>query len=149
MIARSGFTRALGAALTTHGAATLVTEPLRQRASRMAERGFAPGLPHAVLVPLLEVASGSLLPRTGAVGAAAAAAGTALGAVRSGADLEDHMLTTGTAAAAGLTIAGLTAAVRATRGRPRAGLLAVIGSVVVFELVRRRRVLRRRVLRAR
>lgn len=144
MIARSRITSAVGTALTAHGTATLVTEPLRQRAIRLADRGFAPGLPHAVLVPLLEVASGTLLPRTGVVGAAAAAAVTALGAVRVGADVEDRTVTTGTAAAAGLTVAGLGAAVRATRGRARAGLLAVIGTVVVFELVRRRRVLRAR-----
>ncbi|MDN4647298.1 hypothetical protein [Curtobacterium sp. PsM8] len=144
MIACSRITRAVGTALTAHGAATFVADPLRQRAGRMADRGFAPGVPHAVLVPLLEVASGTLLPRTGRVGAAAAAAATALGAVRVGADVEDRTVTTGTAAAAGLTVAGLGAAVRATRGRARAGLLAVIGTVVVFELVRRRRVLRAR-----
>lgn len=144
MIACSRITRAVGAALTAHGTAALVTEPLGQRASRMTERGFAPGLPHAVLVPLLEVASGTLLPRTGVVGAAAAAAATALGAVRVGADVEDRTVTTGTAAAVGLTVAGLSAAVRATRGGSRVGLLAVIGTVVVFELVRRRRVLRAR-----
>lgn len=144
MIARSRITSAAGTALTAHGTAALVTEPLRQRAIRLADRGFAPGLPHAVLVPLLEVASGTLLPRTGMVGAAAAAAATALGAVRVGADVEDRTVTTGTAAAAGLTVAGLSAAVRATRGGSRVGLLAVIGTVVVFELVRRRRVLRAR-----
>ncbi|NII39793.1 hypothetical protein E9228_000412 [Curtobacterium flaccumfaciens] len=144
MIARSRTTHAAGTALTAHGTATLVADPLPQRASRMADRGFAPGVPHAVLVPLLEVVSGTLLPRTGLVGAAAAAAATALGAVRVGADIEDRTVTTGTAAAAGLTVAGLSAGVRATRGRSRAGLLAVIATVVVFELVRRRRVLRTR-----
>lgn len=144
MIACSRITSAIGTALTAHGTAALVTEPLGQRARRLADRGFAPGVPHAILVPLLEVASGTLLPRTGVVGAAAAAAATALGAVRVGADVEDRTVTTGTAAAAGLTVAGLGAAVRATRGRARAGLLAVIGTVVVFELVRRRRVLRAR-----
>ena len=142
MIAHSRTTGAVGAALTAHGAATLVAQPLGRRAGRMAERGFAPGLPHAVLVPLLEIASGSLLPRGGVVGGAAAAAATALGAVRVGADVEDRTVTTDTAAAAGLAIAGLTAAVRATRGRSRAGLLAVVVTVVVFELVRRRRVFR-------
>jgi len=144
MIARSRTTSAVGAALTAHGTAALVTEPLGQRARRLADRGFAPGVPHAILVPLLEVVSGTLLPRTGVVGAAAAAAATALGAVRVGADVEDHTVTTGTAAAVGLTVAGLSAVVRATRGRSRAGLLALIGTVIVFELVRRRRVLRTR-----
>jgi hypothetical protein len=108
----------------------------------MADRGFAPGLPHAVLVPLLELSSGALLGRTGLVGTAAAAAATALGAVRVAVDVEDGMTTAGTAAATGLTIAGLTAAVRSTRRRGRVGLVAAIGAVVVFELVRRRRVLR-------
>lgn len=144
MIARSRITSAVGAALTAHGTAALVSEPLGQRARRLADRGFAPGVPHAILVPLLEVVSGTLLPRTGVVGTAAAAAATALGAVRVGADVEDRTVSTGTAAAVGLTVAGLSAVVRATRGRSRAGLLAVISSVIVFELVRRRRVLRAR-----
>ncbi|WIB12688.1 hypothetical protein [Curtobacterium sp. MCPF17_052] len=92
--------------------------------------------------PLLEIATGPLLGRAGVVGPAAAAAATALGAVRVGTDLEDSAVGGGTAAAAGLTIAGLAAVVRSTRGRPRAGLLGAIGAVVVFELVRRHRVLR-------
>ncbi|WP_146242505.1 MULTISPECIES: hypothetical protein [unclassified Curtobacterium] len=142
MIARSKITSAIGTCLTAHGAAALVSQPLGARARRMADRGFVPGVPHAVLVPLLEIATGPLLGRAGVVGPAAAAAATALGAVRVGTDLEDSAVGGGTAAAAGLTIAGLAAVVRSTRGRPRAGLLGAIGAVVVFELVRRHRVLR-------
>jgi hypothetical protein len=139
MIARSTTTSAVGIALAAHGSATLLTRPLPERARRMAARGFAPGLPHAVLVPLLEVAAGSFLGRPGVVGTLAAAGAAALGAVRVGTDLDDRRVTVGTAAAAGLALVG-TAAVR--RGRSHTVLSAAVGVIVGFEVLRRRRVLR-------
>lgn len=134
-------TRVAGALLAAHGAGTLLVDPLRQRARRMQAHGYAPGLPHAVLVPLLELAAGTAMTRTGVPALLGAAAATALGAVRTGADLDDRTRTAGTVAAAGLTAAGAGAVITATRGRARSSFLVVIGSVVAFELIRRRRVL--------
>lgn len=119
-----------------------MTRPLPVQAHRMQERGFVPGLPHAVLVPLLEIAAGATLARsrrrstTAAAAAAAAAAATALGAVRTGIDLEDRTITVGTVAAAALAVSGATAVARAHR----VGLLVGTGALVVFELTRRRRI---------
>ncbi|WP_159572856.1 MULTISPECIES: hypothetical protein [unclassified Curtobacterium] len=129
--------RSAGMLLALHGAGTSMTRPLPVRAHRMQERGFVPGLPHALLVPLLEIAAGATL----AQGArpwttAAAAAATALGAVRTGLDLEDRTVTVGTVAAAALAVSGATAVARAHR----VGLLAATGAVIVFELTRRRRI---------
>ncbi|QZQ55732.1 hypothetical protein KZI27_02360 [Curtobacterium sp. TC1] len=136
-------TRTAGILLALHGAGTSTTRPLRVRAHRMVERGFAPGLPHAVLVPLLEIAAGTALARSQrrsttavAAAAAAAAAATALGAVRTGIDLEDRTVTVGTVAAAALAVSGATAVARAHR----VGLLVGTGALVVFELTRRRRI---------
>lgn len=119
-----------------------MTRPLRVRAHRMQERGFVPGLPHAVLVPLLEIAAGATLARSRrrSTTAAAAAAATALGAVRSGIDLEDRTVTVRTVAAAALAVTGATVAATATRGPARVGLLTATGAVIVFELTRRRRI---------
>lgn len=120
-----------------------MTRPLRVRAHRMQERGFVPGPPHAVLVPLLEIAAGATLARSrrrSTTAAAAAAAATALGAVRTGIDHEDRTVTVGTVAAAALAVTGVTVAATATRGPARAGLLAATGAVIVFELTRRRRI---------
>lgn len=119
-----------------------MTRPLRVRAHRMQERGFVPGLPHAVLVPLLEIAAGATLARSRrrSSTAAAAAAATALGAVRSGIDLEDRTVTVRTVAAAALAVTGVTVAATATRGPARVGLLTATGAVIVFELTRRRRI---------
>lgn len=174
MIAPVTTSRTTGIALAVHGAASILTRPVGDRARGMADRGFTPGLPHAVLVPALEIVVGSVLGTTAptparggqqsrgtqrrratrssstargirrAAAAAAAAATTALAAVRVGADLDDRSVTAGTVAAAAVTWAGASAAVAQTRGRARAGLLAAVGTVVVFELVRRRRVLRAR-----
>ena len=116
-----------------------MTRPLRVRAHRMQERGFAPGLPHAVLVPLLEIAAGTALARSrrrSTTAVAAAAAATALGAVRTGIDLEDRTVTVGTVAAAALAVSGATVVASAHR----VGLLAATGAVIVFELTRRRRI---------
>lgn len=120
-----------------------MTRPLRVRAHRMQERGFAPGLPHAVLVPVLEIAAGAALARgrrRSTTAVAAAAAATALGAVRTGIDLEDRTVTVGTVGAAALAVTGATVAATATRGPARIGLLAATGAVIVFELTRRRRI---------
>lgn len=119
-----------------------MTRPLRVRAHRMQERGFVPGLPHAVLVPLLEIAAGATLARSRrrSTTAAAAAAATALGAVRSGIDLEDRTVTVRTVAAAALAVTGATVAATAIRGPARVGLLTATGAVIVFELTRRRRI---------
>lgn len=172
MIAPVTTSRTTGIALAVHGAASILTRPVGDRARGMADRGFTPGLPHAVLVPALEIVVGSVLGTTAPTparggqqrrgtqrrratrssstargirrAAAAAAATTALAAVRVGADLDDRSVTAGTVAAAAMTWAGASAAVAQTRGRARAGLLAAVGAVVVFELVRRRRVLRAR-----
>lgn len=176
MIAPVTTSRTTGIALAVHGAASILTRPVGDRARGMADRGFTPGLPHAVLVPALEIVAGSVLGttaptparggqqsrgtqrrratrssstargirRAAAAAAAAAAATTALAAVRVGADLDDRSVTAGTVAAAAVTWAGASATVARTRGRARAGLLAAVGAVVVFELVRRRRVLRAR-----
>lgn len=172
MIAPVTTSRTTGIALAVHGAASILTRPVGDRARGMADRGFTPGLPHAVLVPALEIVVGSVLGTTAPTparggqqsrgtqrrratrssstargvrrAAAAAAATTALAAVRVGADLDDRSVTAGTVAAAAVTWAGASAAVAQTRGRARAGLLAAVGVVVVFELVRRRRVLRAR-----
>ncbi|WP_263054841.1 hypothetical protein [Curtobacterium sp. RIT-PI-V] len=114
-----------------------MTQPLPVRAHRMRERGFVPGLPHALLVPLLEIAAGATLARGARPWTtAAAAAATALGAVRTGIDLEDRTVTVGTVAAAALAVSGATAVARAHR----VGLLAATGAVIVFELTRRRRI---------
>lgn len=132
-------TRTAGILLALHGAGTSTTRPLRVRAHRMVERGFAPGLPHSVLVPLLEIAAGTALARSqrrSTTAVAAAAAATALGAVRTGIDLEDRTVTAGTVAAATLAVSGATAVARAHR----VGLLAATGAVIVFELTRRRRI---------
>lgn len=175
MIAPVTTSRTTGIALAVHGAASILTRPVGGRARVMADRGFTPGLPHAVLVPALEIVAGSVLGTTvptpapggqqsrgtqrrratrssstargvrrAAAAAAAAAATTALAAVRVGADLDDRSVTAGTVAAAAMTWAGASATVAQTRGRARAGLVAAVGVVVVFELVRRRRVLRAR-----
>ncbi|WP_420362162.1 hypothetical protein AABM26_10400 [Curtobacterium aetherium] len=172
MIAPVTTSRTTGIALAVHGAASILTRPVGDRARGMADRGFTPGLPHAVLVPALEIVAGSVLgttlptPAGGSQqsrgtqrrratrssstargirrAAAAAAATTALAAVRVGADLDDRSVTAGTVAAAAVTWAGASAAVAQTRGRARAVLLTAVGAVVVFELVRRRRVLRAR-----
>jgi len=131
--------RTAGILLALHGAGTSTTRPLRVRAHRMVERGFAPGLPHALLVPLLEIAAGATLARgarPSTTAAAAAAAATALGAVRTGIDLEDRTVTVGTVAAAALAVSGATAVARAHR----VGLLVGTGALVVFELTRRRRI---------
>lgn len=131
--------RVAGILLALHGAGTTTTRPLRVRAHRMVERGFAPGLPHALLVPLLEIAAGATLARgarRSTTAAAAAAAATALGAVRTGIDLEDRTITAGTVAAAALAVSGATAVARAHR----VGLLVGTGALVVFELARRRRI---------
>lgn len=172
MIAPVTTSRMTGIALAVHGAASILIRPVGDRARGMAGRGFAPGLPHAILVPALEIIAGSVLGTTAPTparggqqsrgtqrrratrssstargvrrAAAAAAATTALAAVRVGADLDDRSVTAGTVAAAAVTWAGASAAVAQTRGRARAGLLAAVGVVVVFELVRRRRVLRAR-----
>lgn len=170
MIASVTISRTTGIALAVHGAASILIRPVGDRARGMADRGFTPGLPHAVLVPALEIVAGSVLgttvptPARGGqqsrgtqrrratrssstargVRRAAAAATTALAAVRVGADLDDRSITAGTVAAAAVTCFGASATVAQTRGRARAGLLAAVGVVVVFELVRRRRVLRAR-----
>lgn len=170
MIAPVTTSRTTGIALAVHGAASILTRPVGDRARGMADRGFTPGLPHAVLVPALEIVAGSVLGTTAPTPArggqqsrgtqrrratrssstargvrrAAAAATTALAAVRVGADLDDRSITAGTVAAAAVTCFGASATVAQTRGRARAGLLAAVGVVVVFELVRRRRVLRAR-----
>lgn len=172
MIAPVTTSRTTGIALAVHGAASILTRPVGDRARGMADRGFTPGLPHAVLVPALEIVAGSVLgttvptPARGGQqsrgtqrrratrssstargvrrAAAAAAATTALAAVRVGADLDDRSINAGTVAAAAVTCFGASATVAQTRGRARAGLLAAVGVVVVFELVRRRRVLRAR-----
>lgn len=170
MIAPVTTSRTTGITLAVHGAASILTRPVGDRARGMADRGFAPGLPHAILVPALEIIAGSVLGTTAPTPArggqqsrctqrrratrssstargvrrAAAAATTALAAVRVGADLDDRSVTAGTVAAAAVTWAGASAAVAQTRGRARAGLLAAVGAVVAFELVRRRRVLRAR-----
>ncbi|QWS34538.1 hypothetical protein [Curtobacterium aetherium] len=173
MIAPVTTSRTTGIALAVHGAAAILTRPVGDRARGMADRGFTPGLPHAVLVPALEIVAGSVLGTTAPTparggqqsrstqrrratrssstargirraAAAAAAATTALAAVRVGAELDDRSVTAGTVAAAAVTWAGASATVAQTRGRARAGLLTAVGAVVVFELVRRRRVLRAR-----
>lgn len=129
--------RTAGILLALHGAGTSTTRPLRVRAHRMVERGFAPGLPHALLVPLLEIAAGATLARGARPSTtAAAAAATALGAVRTGIDLEDRTVTVGTVAAAALAVSGATAVARTHR----VGLLVGTGALVVFELTRRRRI---------
>lgn len=134
--------RFVGIFLALHGAWSSVSRPLATRANQMQERGFAPGVPHAILVPLVEIAAGAALARRGtsASTAVASAAATALGAVRTRIDLEDQTIAAGTVAAAALSVTGARTAATATRGAARVLLLSVTGAVIVFELTRRRRV---------
>lgn len=144
MIGRNAFLRPAGLLLTAHAAVELARVPVSTRAGLMRRRGFVPGLPHALFVPVLEIAAGLGLTRSGrtATLTLSAAAATVLGAVRTGIDLEDGTVTPGTLAAAALSAVGSRAVAVRTQGAARGVLGAVIGAVVVFELARRRRVLR-------
>jgi hypothetical protein len=136
--------RLTGTLLAAHGTVALTSTPVRDRALRMQHRGFAPGVPHALLVPLLEVVAGKLITGRGPAARAAAVAATALGAVRTGADLQDRSVTPATVAAAGLTAVGVHAVSTRTSGVGRGVLLGLTAAVTVFELARRRHVLRAR-----
>ncbi|WP_214529328.1 hypothetical protein [Curtobacterium aurantiacum] len=143
-----------GVLLIAHGTGATRRAPLRARAERMRRRGFEPGVPHALGVPALQVVSGlglaaaAVRRATGSdlIGTGSAIAATALGGTRFAVDLDDDSVSTSTGAAAALALAGGLHLVSATRGGPVARLLTVgaAAAAVVFEVARRRGILRSR-----
>jgi hypothetical protein len=139
-----------GVLVAGHGIATATRAPLRTRSQRMDERGFEPGVPHALGVPALQALSGLGLirasirraPRTDPLGIASTIAATALGGTRLVVDLGDETVSGTTGAAGALALVGTLRLITLSR-RPVVRILAVGASVAAtaFEVARRRRVL--------